>query len=269
MLIDAHCHFDFPHFDGRRTELVSELREQGVCALVIPGVRSSDWQRVQHVANAQRELFYCVGIHPWYIDEHDQRDLDRLEEFMRAAPERCVGIGECGLDRLRGSFEQQMPWFDAQIRIAAEYQQALVIHSVKAHDEVVEALKAAAWHGKALVHGFSGSYEQAVKLLDLGCMLGVGGVITHSKGGKTRDALARVPASALVLETDAPDMAPAGVEHGQNSPEYLPQILRELALLRNESEPELAAVLLENTCRLYGSALRAGLAGPQLGEYRN
>ncbi len=261
MLIDAHCHFDFPQFDGRREELMSGFRELGLRALVIPGVRSADWQRVQQIATAQHGLFYCLGIHPWYIDEHDQRDLDRLDAFMRAAPERCVGVGECGLDRLRGSFEQQMPWFEAQIRIAAKYQQALVIHSVRAHDEVAEALKVAGWHGKALVHGFSGSYEQAVKLIDLGCMLGVGGVITRSTGGKTRDALARVPASALVLETDAPDMAPKGVERGRNSPQYLPQILSALALLRKESVAELAAVVLENTYRLYGSGLRAERAG--------
>ncbi|MEH6355755.1 MAG: TatD family hydrolase, partial [Marinobacter sp.] len=108
-----------------------------------------------------------------------------------------------------------------------------------------------------------------VKLIDLGCMLGVGGVITHAKGGKTRDTLTRVPVSSLVIETDAPDMAPAGVMQGQNSPQYLPDILRELALLRGVAELELAAVLLENSCRLYGSALKSVLCGPQLGDYRN
>lgn len=266
MLIDAHCHFDFAQFDGQREHLMGKFREQGIRGMVIPGVRSADWQRVQRVAIAQQGLFYCLGIHPWYIDEHDHRDLDRLNDLIEAVPERCVGIGECGLDRLRGSFDKQVPWFDAQIRIAAKHQQTLVIHSVRAHDEVVQALKSAGWHGKALVHGFSGSYEQAVKLLDLGCMLGVGGVITRSKGGKTRDALARVPASALVLETDAPDMAPLGVERGCNSPRYLPRILSELALLRKESVTELAAELLENTYRLYGSEIREGLAGMQLDE---
>jgi len=269
MLVDAHCHFDFPQFDGRRVQLMGELREQGVGGLVIPGVRSADWPNVKQVAMAHSGVFYCLGIHPWYIDEHDPEDLQRLLDHLATASERCVGVGECGLDRLRGSLSEQMPWFEAQVSIAAEYQRALVIHSVKAHDEVVEVLKAASWAGKALVHGFSGSYQQAVKLIDLGCMLGVGGVITHANGGKTRDTLARVPASALVLETDAPDMAPAGVRQGHNSPQHLPAILRELALLRGVAEHELAAVLLENSCRLYGSALRAELSGLQLGDYRN
>lgn len=269
MLVDVHCHFDFPQFDGRREKLMSELRHQGIGALVIPGVRRADWPRVQQIAGNHSGVFYCLGIHPWYIDEHSLADLELLRGQLGKANEQCVGVGECGLDRLRGSLHQQMPWFETQVRIAAEYQQTLVIHSVKAHDEVVAVLKAAKWTGKALIHGFSGSYQQAVKLIDLGCVLGVGGVITHAKGGKTRDALARVPTSALVLETDAPDMAPAGVEQGHNSPGYLPLILRELALLRGATEPELAAALLDNSCRLYGPALKARLCAQQLGEYRN
>lgn len=260
MLVDAHCHFDFPHFDGRRAKLMGELRHQGVGALVIPGVRRADWARVQQIAGAHRGVFYCLGIHPWYIDEHNASDLQQLQDQLGRANAQCVGVGECGLDRLRGNLGQQMPWFEAQVKIAAGHQCALVIHSVKAHDEVVAVLKATNWTGRALIHGFSGSYQQAVKLIDLGCMLGVGGVITHARGGKTRDTLKRVPASALVLETDAPDMAPAGVSHGHNSPQYLPMILRELALLRGEAEPDLAAVLLENSCRLYGSALKAGIS---------
>ena len=269
MLVDAHCHFDFPQFDGRREQLMGELRGQGIGGLVIPGVRCADWPKVQQVAMAHSGVFYCLGIHPWYIDEHGPEDLQRLRDHLATANEQCVGVGECGLDRLRGSLSEQMPWFEAQVKMAAEYQRTLVIHSIKAHDEVVEVLKAANWTGKALVHGFSGSYQQAVKLIDLGCMLGVGGVITHAKSGKTRDTLARVPDSALVLETDAPDMAPAGVRQGHNSPQYLPAILRELALLRGVAEQELAAVLLENSCRLYGSALQAELSGLQLGDYRN
>lgn len=248
---------------------MSELRRQNIAALVIPGVRRADWLRVQQTAMAHSGVFYCLGIHPWYIDEHNSSDLEHLRQQLGSAGSRCVGVGECGLDRLRGSLNHQLPWFEAQVEVAAEYRRTLVIHSVKTHDEVIEVLKAANWSGQALIHGFSGSYEQAVKFIDLGCMLGVGGVITHAKGGKTRNALARVPASALVLETDAPDMAPAGVERGHNSPEYLSVILRELALLRGKADAELAAVLLQNSCKLYGSALQAGLCKRQLGECRN
>lgn len=127
-----------------------------------------------------------------------------------------------------------------------------MIHSVKSHDLVHSSLKRAGWNGRALVHGFSGSYQQAQKLVDLGCYIGVGGVITHDRARKTRDTIARLPADALVLETDAPDMAPAGVAKGQNSPIHLPEIFEALADLRSEPPREsLAEILLANTAKLY------------------
>jgi TatD DNase family protein len=128
----------------------------------------------------------------------------------------------------------------------------LVIHSVKTHDEVHSVLNHRQWDGRALIHGFSGSFQQASKLVDLGCFIGVGGVITHPRARKTRDAIAKLPMEALVLETDAPDMAPEGVPQGQNSPRYLPDILHALAEIRGGTPEQLAPALLDNVCRLYG-----------------
>lgn len=108
MLVDVHCHFDFPQFDGRREQLMGELRGQGIGGLVIPGVRCADWPKVQQVAMAHSGVFYCLGIHPWYIDEHGPEDLQRLRGHLANASELCVGVGECGLDRLRGSLSEQL-----------------------------------------------------------------------------------------------------------------------------------------------------------------
>ncbi|WP_417566052.1 TatD family hydrolase [Marinobacter sp.] len=251
-LIDAHCHFDFPQFDGRREIELQRARSRGVRHLVIPGVRRPDWARVRQTALAHNGLFYCLGIHPWYVDEHSEEDLAALEQLLKSKPERCVAIGECGLDRLKGSLEAQRPWFEAQVTLATELNMPLVIHSVKAHDEVHHLLNGKQWSGQALIHGFSGSYQQAEKLVGLGCFIGVGGVITHPRARKTRDAIARLPAESLVLETDAPDMAPEGVRPGQNSPVYLPQILGALAQIRGVEPEVLAQVLGRNVSRLFG-----------------
>lgn len=105
---------------------------------------------------------------------------------------------------------------------------------------------------QGLVHRFSGSYQQARKLVDLGCFIGVGGVITHERARKTRDAIARLPLEALVLETDAPDMSPAGVEKGQNSPVYLLNVAQALAELRGGPVEAVAETLYDNVQRLYG-----------------
>ncbi|MBW7472933.1 TatD family hydrolase [Marinobacter sp. M216] len=250
-LIDAHCHFDFPRFDGCRDSELDRARESGLVGLVIPGVRRADWDRVRETALAYPETFYCLGIHPWYVAEHDDSDLQLLERLIRQRPERCVAIGECGLDRVHGDLDAQWPWFEAQVGLAMREQFPLVVHSVRTHDEVHGILNRANWEGPALVHGFSGSYQQACKLVDLGCCIGIGGVITHVSARKTREAVAKLPLSALVLETDAPDMAPSGVEKGRNSPANVGLVLRVLAELRGVSPEALAPVLLENARRLY------------------
>ena len=250
-LVDAHCHFDFPRFDGCRDEELDKARSAGLTGLVIPGVRRADWARVRDTARSFPEGFYCLGIHPWFVEEHRAIDLDLLERTLAARPDRCVALGECGLDRLRGNLDEQWPWFEAQLTLARRQDWPLIIHSVKTHDEIHGALRRQGLAAPALIHGFSGSYQQASKLVDLGCHIGVGGVITLPGAHKTRDTVARLPDEALVLETDAPDMAPAGVDRGYNSPANLPQIVRTLAELRNTSEEALAATLLSNVRRLY------------------
>lgn len=251
-LVDAHCHFDFPEFDGRREAELELARSRGVSHLVIPGVRQPDWGRVRQTALAHDGLFYCLGVHPWFVEEHSERDLAELERLLRSEPERCVALGECGLDRLRGRLEAQWPWFEAQVGLASAMNLPLVIHSVKTHDEVHGLLRRLQWTGRALVHGFTGSFQQAEKLVDLGCFIGVGGVITHPRARKTREAISRLPTESLVLETDAPDMTPEGISPGRNSPACLPQILGALARIRGVGQEALAQALTDNVSKLYG-----------------
>lgn len=254
-LVDAHCHFDFPRFDGRRLSELDAASSNGIVGLVIPGVRRPDWERVRDTALAHSGLYYCLGIHPWFVGAHSTGDLESLEQILGTRPERCVAVGECGLDRLHGDMKAQYPWFEAQIDMASRLKFPLIIHSVKAHDEIHAVLRRKGWAGSALVHGFSGSYQQATKLVDQGCFIGVGGVITHARARKTRDTVARLPLESLVLETDAPDMAPEGIEAGANSPVYLRRILECLSEIRGEPLDYLASVVFSNTRRLYGQSL--------------
>lgn len=254
-LVDAHCHFDFPQFDGHRASELGAALKNGVVGLVIPGVRRPDWGRVRDTALAHSGLFYCLGIHPWFVSEHSTGDLESMARLLRSRPARCIAVGECGLDRLHRDMGAQYPWFEAQVELASKLDFPLVIHSVKAHDEVCATLRRRNWSGKALLHGFSGSYQQATKLVDQGCYIGVGGVITHPRARKTRETVARLPLESLVLETDAPDMAPEGVAAGDNSPVYLRSTLKCLAEIRGVQPEYLASVLFANTARLYGQAL--------------
>lgn len=251
-LVDAHCHFDFPRFDDDRDGVLARASAGGVKRLVIPGVRQSDWSRGRELAAQVEGIDYCLGIHPWFIAEHGPEALAELELALRTWSPAPVALGECGLDRLKGELAEQQPWFERQVDLARKLALPLVVHSVRCHDEVAAVLARKRVDVPVLVHGFAGSYQQASRLVALGCYLGVGGVITYDRARKTRDALARVPVESLVLETDAPDMPPAGVRPGNNSPEQLPSILSALAALRPESEAELAGQIWTNTAKLYG-----------------
>lgn len=250
-LVDAHCHFDFPTFDGRRPGVWEQARRVGVERLVIPGVRRADWDRVVRVAAECDQWWYCLGIHPWFAGEHGQDAMDDLERRLRQPETGCLAVGECGLDRLHGDLDSQMPWFEGQLDLAKSLDMPLVIHSVRTHDEVAAVLRRRRPDVPVLVHGFSGSYEQGRALVDLGCFLGIGGVITHDRARKTREAVARLPVDHLVLETDAPDMAPAGVGKGRNEPARLRQILTALADLLDQPEAPLAVSLTGNASRFY------------------
>jgi len=251
VLYDAHCHFDFPVFEGRREAILKRCEEAGVSRLVIAGVRRPDWPRVRDTAEAWPGLYYCLGIHPWWAAEHREEDLAVLEALLSAGGDRCVGLGECGLDAVRGNPDEQAPLFRAQVSMAARLDLPLVIHSVKTHERVAAILHELQYQGVALVHGFSGSYEQAGRLLEQGCLLGIGGLITRSRARKLRDAVSRLPLSGLVLETDSPDMPPEGVAPGENSPENVARVFAAVCGLRREPAAQVRDVLWDNACRLY------------------
>ncbi|ROT93549.1 TatD family deoxyribonuclease [Marinobacter sp. R17] len=254
MLVDAHCHFDFPCFDGEREQILQDFHAHQGGGLVIPGVEAATWSRVQAVAASDASMRYCLGIHPWFVDGHTDADLERLKSILSSRPADCVALGECGLDRLHGDLATQRPWFEAQVDLAVELALPLVIHSVRTHDEVAAVLRRRRLVAPVLVHGFSGSPEQARALTDMGCYLGVGGVITYSRARKTRRAVAEVPLERLVLETDAPDMPPDGVRKGDNRPTYLPFVFKALCELRSEPEAQIREQLLANVETLYATA---------------
>lgn len=251
-LYDAHCHLDFPVFDGRRDLVIDRCRQAGVERLVMAGVRRPDWARLVKTAATSPHLYYCLGIHPWWAGEHGAEDIRALEEQLRSADRDCLGVGECGLDAMRGSLEDQEPLFVGQLRLAMRLDLPLVIHSVKTHDRVAATLRREQFQGRSLLHGFSGSFQQAMTLIDQGCFLGIGGVITHPRARKTREAVRRLPLNALVLETDAPDMSPSGVAPGQNSPENILRVFESLVELRQETPDQLRKSLWDNAVRLFG-----------------
>jgi TatD DNase family protein len=251
-LIDTHCHLDFPVFDQDREALLARCRALGVEEYIIPAIAEDNWTRVMTLADQHADLFYGLGIHPWYAGEQRDGVMERLRTLVMSQPAGLVAIGECGLDlRSHVPQEGQLALFEAQIRLASDAGLPLMIHSVRANDTVAKVLRRFKPPRGGVIHAFSGSFQQAEAFWQLGFRLGVGGVISYERASKTRDVFRVMPLNSLVLETDSPDMPLQG-EHGvRNTPEALPKIAQILMALRDESSADVAKVLFETARQLF------------------
>ena len=258
-LFDTHCHFDFAAFDADRDAVMQRGHQRGVSAWCVPGIEPQQWSRLPQFARDHPGTVFAVGLHPWWLEAYLSgfKSIDRAEETLlvelrrSSADSACRAIGEFGLDALRGPpLALQQRFAAAQLSVACALDRPVILHCVRAHAELLTLLKASPPLG-GVVHGFSGSAEMAEQYWRLGLRIGVGGSITYERAAKTRRAVCRLPAEALVLETDAPDMPIAGRQGERNSPEYLPDILHCLATLRGEDATQLAAVLWQTSCELF------------------
>lgn len=258
-LIDSHCHFDFEAFAEDRMQVWQRCDAQGLQAMVIPGVSIPQWRQLFALVNSQPGLYGAVGVHPWWVKDLAiepqclRRAVVERVEHERLASNRCVAIGECGLDaNIETPLDAQEAVFKAQLEAADELALPLIVHSVRAHNEVIRLLKSARPAHGGVIHAFSGSREMAEDYWKLGFYLGVGGTITYPRAAKTRATLAAVPLESLLLESDAPDMPLAGRQGERNSPEYLPAVAETLAELRGISAESVIAQTGKNTQALFG-----------------
>ncbi|WP_445002961.1 TatD family hydrolase [Halomonas mongoliensis] len=251
MLIDAHCHLDFPDFDADREAMFERARAVGVVHFVVPGTTRARWPDM--LALGERDdLSVCLGLHPYFMEDHREGDLDALAQALDDHPE-VVAIGECGIDaRFSETLEAQWELFDAQLRLAKAHALPLVIHCVRANDKVAKRLRQLDLPAGGLIHAFAGSSEQARRFIDLGFVVGLGGAVTHERAKRLRRAVASLPDDGYVLETDSPDMPLAGRQGERNEPARVTEVCRVVAELRGQSEEGVAAASTATARRLFG-----------------
>ena len=168
-VIDSHIHLDFDEFDPLREQLVGLMKQQGIEHVVIPGVSVERWGKLIEIAK-RYQCHYALGIHPWYCSQNWQADVSLLEQYLAAGRDEpsLVAVGECGLDGFhRDSWQWQRPCFEAHLALAQRYQLPIIIHSVKAHNEVLELLKRYPLEKGGVIHGFYGGMQLAKRYLDL------------------------------------------------------------------------------------------------------
>lgn len=263
---DTHCHLDAAEFAHDVQAVRERARAAGVGKVVIPAVSVGNFEAVRHLAHAGGDA-YALGIHPICVPGAAEADLDVLDAALTAHchDPRLVAVGEIGVDlflpHLKRSpmRERQEFFYRAQLRLALKHDLPVILHVRRSADRLLKHLRAlapaAGWRG--IAHAFNGSAQQAGAFVELGFKLGFGGTLTFEASRQIRQLAADLPLSALVLETDAPDIPPhwlyrtaearaAGQPQGRNEPGELPRIAAELAALRGVSLQALAEATQAN-----------------------
>lgn len=249
-MIDSHVHLDAPEFDADRVDVLAESRRAGVSGFVVPAVSRAGFSGLAALAARAPDVHPAYGLHPMFLADHGDEDPEYLEAWLAEHP--AVAVGECGLDFFVEGLdpERQRKLFDAQLRIARDAGLPVILHARKAVDAVTAMLRRVGGL-RGVVHSFSGSLDQADKLLDLGFRLGFGGPITYPRATRLRALVASLPVEALLAETDAPDQPLCGHQGRRNSPARLPEVVATIAELRGVSVDAMALQLDANARALF------------------
>lgn len=232
VISDSHCHFDFEQLDADRDAAMQRARQRGIGLIIVPGVSAVRWPKVKQVCDRYPECHPAYGLHPYFIDQHSEQDLLQLETWLNQ--QQPIAVGECGLDFYLKDLDRnrQMLFFDAQLAMAHTRDLPVIVHARKSTEQVIQCIKH--YPGlRGMVHSYSGSFEQAQQLIELGFYFSFGGAMTYDRATRLRDMIARLPLENILLETDAPDQ-PGSLHHGErNEPAYIDEVIDHMAHLFN------------------------------------
>lgn len=251
---DTHTHLYSAEFDTDRKQLIQKALDGGIKRLFMPNISKESIEAMLEVEKQFPEnCFPMMGLHPCSVAEDVEEQLQAVEAWLEKRT--FTAIGEIGIDLYwdKTFFKQQQDAFRRQIRLAKKYRLPYVIHSRNAFDETMEIVNEFKGEGiKAIFHCFSGNIQQAQQVIEAGdFMLGIGGVVTFKNSGLDK-VVEAIDLRYLVLETDAPYLAPAPHRGKRNEPDYLLLVAKKIAELKNISVEEVASVTTENSKHVFG-----------------
>ncbi|PJG83463.1 TatD family hydrolase [Caviibacterium pharyngocola] len=258
---DTHTHIDYlQRFSGEPlAQLMQNAADQRVDKILLVAVMREDFDSIEKMTALFPQRLYCgLGLHPLYIERHQTDDLTELEHRLATRDPACTAVAEIGLERAIPAlltdelWRKQCEFFEAQLQLAKQFDLPVNLHGRKSQDQLLPFLKRIRLTKCGVIHGFSGSYEQAKRFVDLGYKIGVGGTITYVRANKTRNAVAKLPLDALLLETDSPDMPVFGFQGQPNRPERILEVFKALCSLRNEPPEQIENTIWQNSVALFG-----------------
>ncbi|MGZ5286960.1 MAG: TatD family hydrolase [Flavisolibacter sp.] len=248
-LIDTHTHIYLSEFDDDRAVTMERAREAGVQAFYLPAIDSSTHEKMLEVEAEFDGCKAMMGLHPCSVTPDYLKEITQVKDYL--AKRKFIAIGEIGLDFYwdKTFVQQQYEAFHMQCRLALQYDLPVVIHSRNAVDECIDVV---AQHAglKGVFHCFSGDAFQARKIMDLGFMLGIGGVLTFKNSGLDK-VMEQVGTGAVILETDAPYLAPVPYRGKRNEPAYTRLVAEKLATISGSTVEEIAELTSRNAGNLF------------------
>lgn len=254
MLVDSHCHLDFPDLASRLPELLQRMEENAVGLAVCIGVNLEDFPRVLALAEAHPQLWATVGVHPEYTDV---REPDENELLALANHPKVIAIGETGLDYYwqKDKPEWQRARFRTHIRAARRCGKPLVVHTRESAEDTLNVLaEEGADAVGGVMHCFTENWEVARQALDLGFYISFSGIVTFKNAAIVKDVAQKCPLDRILVETDSPYLAPMPYRGKQNQPAYVRHVAEEIARLRDISLEDVTAATTQNFFTLFKHA---------------
>lgn len=256
MLVDSHCHLDFPGLADHLPDVLASMDEKGVTCAVCIGVNLEDFPKVLALAETHPRLFATVGVHPEY-DDVEEPDEARL--LALANHPKVIGIGETGLDYYwrKDKPEWQRQRFRTHIRAALHCDKPLIVHTRESAADTLDILReeqAAAVGG--VMHCFTESWEIAQQALDLGFYISLSGIVTFKNAALVKEVAQKCPLDRLLVETDSPYLAPMPYRGKPNQPAYVYYVAQEIAKLRGITPEAVAEATTNNFFTLFKTAVR-------------
>lgn len=252
-LIDTHCHLYLKEFEHDREEMLQRARNAGVTRFYLPSIDSEVIDAMLKLEEVYRgECIPMMGLHPCSVKENFLREVQLVEDFL--SKRKFVAVGEIGLDFYwdKTFIKEQYEAFNRQMELALHYNYPIAIHTRNAMAETIETVKPFAARGlKGIFHCFGDTYESAQQIIDIGFYLGIGGVLTYKKAG-VAEVLQNISLDHIVLETDAPYLAPVPFRGKRNESSYIKYIAEKLAESKGVSIEEVAEITTRNAEKIFG-----------------
>lgn len=255
MYFDTHCHYDFKQFDKDRDELIGKLLpEFGVIGVINAGINVSAGRACIQLAKKYDYIYAALGFHPHNAQEMKDGDLDIFEGMAKEA--KVVAIGEIGLDFYynHSSADVQQKCFTEHLDLACKLGLPVIVHSREADNEVLQILSDRDIGKKVggVLHCFSGGADLALKYVEMGFYIGIGGVVTYKNAEKLHEVVKKVPLENLVLETDCPYLSPEPKRGGRNDSRNLFYVAEKIAAILGRKSEEISAITAINAKKLFG-----------------